>query len=143
MWRVLLVDDENHIRQRYSEELSGDGYEVVTLDSGHRLLQRIYSIQPDLIVLDIRLGNGWDGLDLLQDIKNRFFDLPVILCTAYDTFRYDLRSAAADAYVVKSDSLSELKDKIKNAIPRIPPNLHADETLAAREGIHKEQHQLI
>ena len=143
MWRVLLVDDESHIRHFYSEELSGDGYEVITLNSGHRLLQRICSIQPDLVVLDIRLGDGWDGLDLLQDIKNRFFDLPVILCTAYDTFKYDLRSAASDSYVVKSENLSELKEKIKTAIQKIPPSLHTGEILTACEGIHKQQHQPI
>lgn len=116
MARILLVDDEKHIREHYSRDLSADGYEVMTLDSGDRLLHRIDSLQPDVVVLDIRLGDGWDGLDLLQDIKNRFFELPVILCTAYDTFKYDPRSAAADYYVVKSSSLTELKIRLKRAL---------------------------
>jgi len=120
MARILLVDDEKHIRQRYTEELSRDGYEVATLDSGDGLLERISFLQPDVVVLDIRLGDGWDGLDLLQDIKNRFFDLPVILCTAYDTFKYDPRSVAADHYVVKSDNLSGLKDKIIRTVEKVP-----------------------
>ena len=116
MARVLVVDDEEHIRRRYSRELSEEGYEVETLDSGDGLVRRVGVMHPDVVILDIRLGDGWDGLDLLQDIKNRFFDLPVILCTAYDTFKYDPRSAAADNYVVKSESLSELKYKIKTAL---------------------------
>ncbi len=120
MARILLVDDEKHIRQRYTEELSRDGYEVATLDSGDGLLERICFLQPDVVVLDIRLGDGWDGLDLLQDIKNRFLDLPVILCTAYDTFKYDPRSVAADHYVVKSDNLSGLKDKIRRTVEEAP-----------------------
>jgi DNA-binding response OmpR family regulator len=58
MARILLVDDEKHIRQRYTEELSRDGYEVATLDSGDGLLERIRFLQPDVVVLDIRLGDG-------------------------------------------------------------------------------------
>jgi two-component system response regulator (stage 0 sporulation protein F) len=119
MVRILLVDDEKHICQLYDEELSDEGYEVITLDSGERLSQRISFLQPDVVVLDIRLDDGWDGLELLQDIKNTFFDLPVIICTAYDSFKYDLRSAAADYYVVKSDNLSELKEKIRRVIQAV------------------------
>jgi len=128
MARILLVDDEKHIRQRYTEELSHDGYEVATLDSGDALVQRICSLQPDVVVLDIRLGDGWDGLDLLQDIKNRFFDLPVILCTAYDTFKYDPRAVAADYYVVKSENLSELKDRIRTTVQTPAPGFHVKVT---------------
>jgi DNA-binding response OmpR family regulator len=68
--------------------------------------------RPDLVLLDIRLGNE-NGLDLLQDIRNVFYDLPVILCTAYSTFKQDARSIAADDYVVKSYDLRELKFKVK------------------------------
>jgi DNA-binding response OmpR family regulator len=58
----------------------------------------------------------YDGLDLLQDIRNAFYRMPVILCTAYSHFRYDLRSIAADHYVVKSSDLTELKVRIKMAM---------------------------
>jgi DNA-binding response OmpR family regulator len=71
--------------------------------------------QPDLVVLDIRLGCD-SGLDLLVDIRNTYYNLPVILCTAYSTFKYDLKSIAADYYVVKSSDLDELKNKIKMAL---------------------------
>jgi two-component system response regulator (stage 0 sporulation protein F) len=64
--------------------------------------------------LDIKLGAN-DGLDLLQDIRNTYYDLPVVMCTAYPDFKYDLKSIAADYYVVKSSDLRELKRKIKMA----------------------------
>jgi DNA-binding response OmpR family regulator len=131
--KILLVDDEEHIRERYSEELSEDGYEVETLDSGDRLLERVSFLHPDVVVLDIRLGDGWDGLDLLQEIKNHFFELPLILCTAYDTFKYDLRSAAADHYVVKDSNLPELKDTIRRALQPIAPSLQAPKIMAVCE----------
>ena len=115
MARILLVDDEEHIRRLYTEELSEEGHKVFTVASGHNLLRRIDSLQPEAVVLDIRLAD-YDGLELLQEIRNRFYDLPVILCTAYDTFKYDEKAAAADSYIIKSFDLSELKMAIQRAI---------------------------
>ncbi|UCB49624.1 MAG: response regulator [Deltaproteobacteria bacterium] len=126
MAKILLVDDEKHILQYYTEELSGVGHQVVAVDSGDQLLNKIALHQPDVIVLDIKLVE-WDGLDLLQDIRERYYNLPVILCTAYDTFKEDPRSIAADYYVIKSFDLTELKTKIKRAIDtRLP--IHMAET---------------
>ena len=126
MAKILLVDDEKHILQYYKEELSGDGHQVVAIDSGEQLLNKIALHQPDVIVLDIKLVE-WDGLDLLLDIRDRYYNLPVILCTAYDTFKEDPRSIAADYYVIKSFDLTELKTKIKRAIDTCLP-IHMAET---------------
>ena len=115
MARLLVVDDEDHIRLLYSEELSEEGYEVLTADSGHQLLERIAKEKPDLVVLDIKMVEH-NGLDLLQDIRNKYYDLPVILCSAYDTFKEDMKSMAANDYVIKSFDLTELKTKIKKAL---------------------------
>jgi len=117
MAKILIVDDEEHIRFLYSEELTEAGYEVITADSGYQLLERIEKEQPDLVVLDIKMVD-YNGLDLLQDIRNQFADLPVILCTAYDTFKEDMKSIAADFYVIKSFDLTELKTKIKAALQK-------------------------
>ena len=115
MAKILIVDDEEHIRYLYSEELSDAGYEVITAESGHQLLEKIEAEKPDLVVLDIKMVD-YNGLDLLQDIRNRFYDMPVVLCTAYDTFKEDMKSIAADFYVIKSFDLSELKSKIATAL---------------------------
>ena len=115
MAKILIVDDEEHIRFLYSEELTEAGYEVITADSGYRLLERIEEEKPDLVVLDIKMVD-YDGLDLLQDIRNRFYNMPVVLCTAYDTFKEDMKSIAADFYVIKSFDLTELKNKIAMAL---------------------------
>jgi DNA-binding response OmpR family regulator len=115
MARVLLVDDEEYIRRLYIEELSEEGHEVFTVASGHNLLKRIDFLQPEAVVLDIKLVD-YDGLELLQEIRNLYYDLPVILCTAYDTYKADPKSIAADYYVVKSFDLSELKMAIHRAI---------------------------
>jgi DNA-binding response OmpR family regulator len=57
-----------------------------------------------------------DGLDLLQEVRKEFYNIPVILCSAYSSYKGDLKSIAADYYVVKSADLSELKQKIKMAL---------------------------
>lgn len=121
MAKILIVDDEEHIRFLYSEELTEAGYEVITADSGYKLLERIEQERPDLIVLDIKMVD-YNGLDLLQDIRNKYYDLPVVLCTAYDTFKEDMKSIAADFYVIKSFDLSELKAKISMALEAGPGN---------------------
>jgi two-component system response regulator (stage 0 sporulation protein F) len=113
--KILIVDDEEHIRFLYSEELKEEGYDVITAESGHRLLERIKQEKPDLVVLDIKMVD-YNGLDLLQDIRNEYYDLPVVLCTAYDAFKEDIKSVAADFYVVKSFDLTELKKKIARAL---------------------------
>ena len=115
MAKILIVDDEEHIRYLYSEELSDSGYDVITAESGLLLMEKIEEEKPDLVVLDIKMVD-YNGLDLLQDIRNRFYDLPVVLCTAYDTFKEDMKSISADYYVIKSFDLTELKSKISLAL---------------------------
>ena len=105
----------------YGEELEEEGYKVVTAGSGHGLMEMIEREKPDLVILDIKMAEH-DGLDLLQEIRKGFYNIPVILCSAYSSFKGDLKSIAADYYVVKSADLSELKQKIKMALEgQIPP----------------------
>lgn len=113
--KILIVDDEEHIRILYSEELTDLGYEVIVLGGGYKLLERIKEERPNLIVLDIKMP-PYDGLDLLQDIRNKYYSLPIILCTAYDTYKEDMKSIAADSYVIKSFNLTELKSRIARAL---------------------------
>lgn len=115
MAKILVVDDEEHIRLLYSEELSEVGYDVITASDGYKLAERIDKEKPDLVILDIKMVD-YNGLDLLQEIRNRFYNLPVILCTAYDTFKEDIKSIAADFYVIKSFDLADLKKKIAMAL---------------------------
>lgn len=114
-YKIMIVDDEEHIRFLYAEELEAEGYDVVTVSNGFRLLEKIEKEKPNLVVLDIRLRD-YDGLELLQSIKNSFYHIPVGLCTAYDTYKDDMKSVAADFYVVKSSDLDELKDSIAKTL---------------------------
>jgi DNA-binding NtrC family response regulator len=115
MPKILVVDDEEPIRLLYEEELTDEGYAVVSIASGQGLVERIEQEKPDLVILDIKLADA-DGLALLQEIRNRYYDLPVILCSAYEVFKRDVKAIAADAYVVKSSDLTPLKKAIRRAL---------------------------
>ena len=127
MKKILIVDDDQGIRTLYAYELAEEGYEVATCGDGSLVMESIKKERPDLVVMEIRLGK-YDGLDLLQEIRNACEELPVIICTAYPSFRHDLKSVAADDYVLKSLDLKELKVKIEKAFERrkmtIPVGFH-------------------
>ena len=114
--KVLVVDDEKHIRMLYQEELNVEGYDVATSDGEEDILDVLGREKPDVVILDIKLGQNRSGLDLLQQIRGSDQDVPVILCTAYDSFQHDLKSIAADYYVVKTVDITELKSKVALAL---------------------------
>lgn len=119
MKKILVVDDELHIRMLYQEELQAEGYAVALSDGREPIMDVIKRETPDLVILDIKLeGNPVTGLDLLQTIRATDTELPVILSTAYDSFQHDLKSIAADAYNVKSVDLSPLKNTIKEVLAK-------------------------
>jgi DNA-binding response OmpR family regulator len=120
MAKVLIVDDEKHIRLLYSEELKEEGYDVATAADGTGILDLIGKEKPDVIVLDIKMVSS-NGLDVLQEIRSTFYNLPVILCSAYGSYKVDVKSIAADAYVVKSSDLTELKKKIAQVLEASVP----------------------
>lgn len=116
--KILVVDDEKHIRMLYREELEADGYNVATSDGEEDILDVVKREIPTIVILDIKLGVNRSGLDLLQEIRAEDQQIPVILSTAYDSFQHDLKSIAADYYVVKSVDLTELKDKVRMALKK-------------------------
>ena len=107
--KILVVDDEKHIRMLYREELEADGYTVATSDGEEEILDVMERETPTIVILDIKLGVSRSGLDLLQEIRTKDQQIPVILSTAYDSFQHDLKSIAADYYVVKSVDLTEIE----------------------------------
>lgn len=115
MKTILIVDDEEHIRLLLSEELTEEGYQVLTAADAMEAVKIIEKEMLDLVVLDIRMP-GMTGLELLPRILGMKEGLPVILNTAYAQYQQDFMSWAANAYIVKSGDLSELKEKIKELI---------------------------
>jgi CheY-like chemotaxis protein len=111
MKKILVVDDEWAIRLLYEEELSGEGYEVITSDGDEGILEVIGRKNPDLVVMDMNL-KGIDGQEAFRQIRQIYSDLPVILCAAYPKTEWGVESTENASFVVKSSDLSELKSKI-------------------------------
>ncbi len=108
MKRILVVEDDESQRILYRDELVEWGYEVILAANGKEAVKYLINGRPDLIILDIVMPE-MDGMETLGRIINTFRDIPVILNTAYSTYRQDFMSWAADAYVLKSSDLRELK----------------------------------
>jgi DNA-binding NtrC family response regulator len=115
MARVLVVDDDRSLRVLYSKELADEGYEVESASCGKDALESISRTRPDIIVLDIKM-EGMDGLSVLDEVMKRDKTIPVVLNTAYSNFKSDFTTWSADAYVVKSSDLTELKETIKQIL---------------------------
>jgi CheY-like chemotaxis protein len=115
MKKILVVDDEENIRELYREELEELGYEVTTVSSGTAALELMETKTFDLVTLDIRMPD-MDGLETLGKIKEKNNALPVILCTAYPDYKQDFGSWSSDAYVVKSSNTSQLRDTVKKLL---------------------------
>ena len=117
MKTILVVDDDEAIRTLLQEELSDEGYRVIIAGNARDALKKVEEEALDLVILDIRMP-GMDGLEALPRILGLKEDLPVILNTAYTQYRESFMSWAADAYVVKSSDLTELKAKVKDLIAK-------------------------
>lgn len=113
--KLLVVDDEKNLRLLYKEELVAEGYEVDVADSADSAFKCIDEKDYDVIILDIQMP-GMNGLEAMGHILHRNRKQAIILNTAYSQFKDDFESWSADAYVVKSGDLSELKEKIKELL---------------------------
>ena len=117
MKTILVVDDDEAIRTLLQEELEDEGYKVLIATNARDALKMVASEALDLVILDIRMP-GMDGLEALPRILGIKEGLPVIMNTAYSQYQDSFMSWAADAYVVKSSDLTELKEKVKELVNR-------------------------
>lgn len=113
--RVLVVEDDTNQRLLYEEELREEGYEVISAGDGREALQVARETNPDLVVLDINMP-AMDGLDALSQLLEINPGLPVIINTAYPGYQDSFTAWSADAYIVKSSDLTELKSTVKRLL---------------------------
>jgi two-component system response regulator (stage 0 sporulation protein F) len=111
--KILRVEDEEILRLLYREELGDEGYEVITARDGKEALQRLEKTKPDLIIiiLDIAMPR-MDGLEALPRIKEKHDGIPVVVYTSHPGYLTHARTRAADACILKSANLEEMKEKV-------------------------------
>jgi CheY-like chemotaxis protein len=117
MKKVLLVEDEEALRVLYQDGLKAEGYEVLIATNGKEAIQQLEKGKPDLVILDIVMP-VMDGMEALGRILGKNRKIPIILHTSYSHYKEDFMSWAADAYIVKSSDLTELKEKIRELLAK-------------------------
>ncbi|HVW98592.1 MAG TPA: response regulator [Mucilaginibacter sp.] len=117
MRRILAVDDDKDILDILQYILEDSGYEVETLSDGHYLFEKINAHTPDLILLDIMLGN-LDGRDLCREVKTaaKTHDIPVVLISASHVAGSPGQSGAPDAFIAKPFDIDDLLNVIKGQL---------------------------
>jgi two-component system phosphate regulon response regulator PhoB len=115
---VLVVDDEDIVREVVCTYLEREGYSTLQASAGRAAVALIESEQPDLIVLDVMLPEV-DGFSILAELRKRA-DIPVILLTARtdETDRVLGLELGADDYVVKPFSPRELAARVRTILRR-------------------------
>ncbi len=114
-YTVLVVEDDHNQRSLYEEELNDEGYRVLTASDGREALKIVQNEKPDLVVLDVNMP-VMDGLDTLSQMLEHDNKMPVIINTAYASYKESFTSWSADAYIVKSSDLTELKQTVKKLL---------------------------
>jgi DNA-binding NtrC family response regulator len=107
---ILVVDDQESIRHFVSQALSDAGHEVWSAASGKEALQRLGDGPPDLVLLDLKLGD-MDGLEILRRAKETYKELPVIMMTAHGDVEsaVDAMKGGAFDFVTKPVHLDQLQ----------------------------------
>ncbi len=115
--KILIVDDEQSIRQSLSAILDDEGYAVVLASSGEEALERAKKDPPDLILLDIWMP-GIDGITVLDEVKKLYPGIPVIIISGHGTIETAVKSTRMGAFdfIEKPLSIERVLVSIQNAI---------------------------
>lgn len=117
--RVLVVDDEENITYLVSAALGVAGFDVVVASTGEEALTEASRSNPDVVVLDVMLGD-LDGFEVLRRLRSNGSTAPVLFLTArHDTAdRVRGLSAGGDDYITKPFALEELVVRVHVALRR-------------------------
>ncbi|MBR7192357.1 response regulator [Gordonia sp. JH63] len=117
--KVLVVDDEENIRQLLSVSLKFQGYEVETAADGPAALDRCRIAKPDVLVLDVMMP-GMDGFGLLRRLRADGVEAPALFLSARDTVEDKINglTIGGDDYVTKPFSLEEVVARLQVLLRR-------------------------
>jgi DNA-binding response OmpR family regulator len=134
--RILLVEDDADLREALAAALASDGHGVQVAADGHAALEALADGGQDLVVLDVALGAGPDGVEVCRRLRRADTDVYVMMLTARDGEAEIVLAleAGADDYVTKPVGIAELRSRVRAALrrarPRTPPDDGAADRLA-------------
>jgi DNA-binding response OmpR family regulator len=117
--RVLIVDDDDSVRVLLRTTLPAEDFHIVEAEDGDKALRLIGEEKPDLILLDWKMP-GRDGAFVLDDVKQRYPQLPVIVLTAEgrDPQRELAASLGADSFLTKPFSPIQVIETVERLLGR-------------------------
>lgn len=122
MKRILIVDDQVEVRELVEVTLRSDGYQVFQAKSGEEAIEIARSVKPDLIIMDIMMPGGMDGLEATRALKNdpETKGSIIIMLTAkgQETDKEIGLQVGADDYFAKPFSPLELIEKVEEVLGR-------------------------
>ena len=113
---ILVVDDEENIRILYQQDFTASGYKVISAATLDEAKAEFSQNQVDLVILDLKLTAQDGGLEMLRWMRETNRQIPIVINTAYPAYKTDFSSWLADAYIVKSSNLEELKESVKKLL---------------------------
>jgi two-component system nitrogen regulation response regulator NtrX len=116
---ILVVDDEKNIRGSLEGILKDEGYRVRAVATAEELLKQVGQALPDLVILDVWLP-GMDGLQALEELKQLYSELPVIMISGHSTVEAAVKATKLGAYdfIEKPLSLEKTVLAVRNALDR-------------------------
>jgi len=118
--RIMIVEDERIVAKDLQFRLQGLGYQVAAMASeGHDAISKAGTTRPNLVLMDIRLENGMDGIEAAEQIRNEL-DIPVVFLTAYADQATLARAKITEpfGYILKPFEERELQSTIEIALYR-------------------------
>jgi DNA-binding response OmpR family regulator len=115
MQTLLIIEDDTSLRKLYAQEFTDEGYRVLTAANSREAMEVLERDMPDAAILDLVMP-GTDGIELLQRFVKQVPHLAVVINTAYPVYRHNYLTWSADAYVVKSSDLTELKQTVRSVL---------------------------
>lgn len=113
---ILIADDEDGVRELFSEICKEENYTVTLASNGLEAVQKAREELPDVIILDIRMPEI-DGLEAFKRIKDSLIDVPVLFITAYGSpdLAIEAMKSGAYNYITKPFNIDEIKVLIRKA----------------------------
>ena len=122
-YTILIVDDEEGMRDSLHKLLSRDGYQLITASDGRQALQKLRNNQVDLVLLDIMMP-GIDGLETLKKIKELKQETLVIMITGYGTIESAVTAMkyVAKDYITKPFTAQNLRNVLEDCFESLETN---------------------
>lgn len=133
MHKILLIEDESHIRKFVNISLKREGFQVIEADSGEKGIEEAGKESPDIVILDIMLP-GIDGYEVCKFLKKNYPEMGIVMLTAraQDRDKIEGLENGADHYIVKPFNPLELIAIIKSLLRRmyIGDNIRSKELIS-------------